>query len=115
MLRSELAKKVAKNLDITQGDANIIVAEVFKILKQTILKRETISIQDFGRFVVKPIKPHLWMDMNTKERYMGRPKYKLKFIPQEEFKDAITEMEVDELDLKELYKNDKDNKGEDDE
>ncbi|GAB6065907.1 HU family DNA-binding protein [Aquifex pyrophilus] len=76
MNKSEIAKELSKRKGIPLRKAMIIVNEVFEIIKEEVLKGESVEIRGLGTFKLKRkpgrfVKnPKLGIEVYVKERYI---------------------------------------------
>ena len=94
MTKEDLIRKVAKKMDITIADMRQIMDCLIDTINDTLIKRETIEIIGLCKIRVKAARPHYFMDMKTKERYMGEPKYRIDFKINDKVKDNLLSQKV---------------------
>lgn len=94
MIREELVRKVAKQLNVSLEDIRTILSCFIDNINDALMKRETVDIKGFCRFKVKATRPHYVMNMKTKERYMGEPKYKIEFRINDKVKESLLGQKV---------------------
>lgn len=94
MIKEELISKVAKKMKITKADIRAVVDCVIDTINDALLKRETVEIVGFCKFRIKVARPHYFMNMKTKERYMGEPKYTIDFKINEKVRQGLNSQKV---------------------
>ena len=94
MTKEELVRRVCKKLGITLSDMRQIVDCMIDEINDAVIKHETIDIINLFKIKVKATRPHYFMNMITKERYMGEPKYKIEFRMNDKVRETIKNQKV---------------------
>ena len=80
---------LAKKADITQKDADKFYRELVQLILECIYKNETVKIKDFGTFKLVSISERESVDVNTGEKIVIPPHYKMSFTPDRSLKDLV--------------------------
>lgn len=77
--KAELAKRIAKEYNIKQGEAYLMVGAVFNTARKVIDEGENLSINGFGRFSHKMWNERRILHPQTGEELILPPRDKVKF------------------------------------
>ena len=89
MNKSTLVEIVAKNADVKESVAKIIVNAVFDSIQEALANGEEVKIAGFGTFKVKERKARTGRNPRTKEEIIVPASNALSFSPAKALKDAV--------------------------
>jgi len=90
MNKKDLVKEVARKWPSTRA----IVDAVFRSINQAMVRKETVTIYNFGTFKLEKTKVKEVMNFYTKQRYKLEPKVKIRFIPSRSTEKVINERSI---------------------
>ena len=53
MIKADIVNEIAEKTNLPRGDASVIVEQIIKIIKETLVKGDRLELRDFGVFQVK--------------------------------------------------------------
>lgn len=53
MIKADIVNEIAEKTNLPRGDASVIVEQIIKIIKESLVKGERLELRDFGIFQVK--------------------------------------------------------------
>jgi nucleoid DNA-binding protein len=68
MTKKDMAKAIAEEMGLTQGQAREVVQRVFDGITETLLNEGRVELRNFGVFVVKKRKPRIARNPRTGEK-----------------------------------------------
>ncbi len=91
MIKADIAKRIAKQLDLKEKDALVIVDAILAGLKDVILEHGRLEIRDFGVFLVKERKGRVGRNPKNKQEYPIPPHRVVTFKAGKEIKEVHPE------------------------
>ena len=85
MQKSDLIKKVASCTGLSQEDSTRAINAMLGIISNETMKRNSITIPDFGKFQLKVCPPRKGINPRTKEEITIPEREKVTFKPYENF------------------------------
>lgn len=86
MIKADIIKQVAKNLNKNDKEALAIVDSIMESMKEVICQQQRLEIRDFGVFQIKQRKPRVGRNPKDKKEYPIPPRKVVKFKPGKELK-----------------------------
>ncbi len=80
---------LAKKADITQKEADKFYRELVQLILECIYKNEIVKIKDFGTFKLVSISERESVDVNTGDKIVIPPHYKMSFTPDKSLKTLV--------------------------
>lgn len=87
MIKIDIVKKIATQLDIKDREALSVVDTIIDSIKQCIKEHDRIEIRNFGVFQVKQRKPRTGRNPRNKKEYPIKPRKVVTFKLGKELKD----------------------------
>lgn len=81
MNTKSLIKKVNSKSSINREKGALIFDRIFGIIKESVIKEKSFTVENFGKFVATHYEMHKEIDYKTKSEVLIPPKDKIKFIP----------------------------------
>lgn len=69
MIKIDIVKQLAKEFNLKDKDAHIIVDLIMESLKETILEYKRLEVRDFGVFLIKQRKARIGRNPKDKKEY----------------------------------------------
>ncbi len=69
MIKMDIARRIAKDLDIKERDGMNIVNEIIAAMRETTVKHGRLEIRNFGVFQIKEREPKVGRNPRTKVEY----------------------------------------------
>jgi integration host factor subunit beta len=89
MTKKEMAKAIAEEMGLTQGQAREVVQRVFDGITETLLNEGRIELRNFGVFEVKKRKPRKVRNPRTGENVLVPAKLVVTFKPGREMEERV--------------------------
>ena len=86
MIKADIIKQIAKNLNKNDKEALAIVDSIMDSMKEVICEQQRLEIRDFGVFQIKQRKPRVGRNPKDKKEYPIPPRKVVKFKPGKELK-----------------------------
>jgi integration host factor subunit beta len=90
--KKELAKAIAEEMGLTQGQAREVVQRVFDGITETLLEQGRIELRNFGVFAVKKRKPRTARNPRTGEKVKVPAKMVVTFKPGREMEERVAQL-----------------------
>lgn len=98
MQRKDLVLALA-DMDYYKSQADTAINDVFRLISETLINGEKVTIRGFGSFEVKERKGHLFSDPRTKELRTSDDYLSVVFKPGDNLKSAIRERDPSKLSI----------------
>ena len=92
MTKKEMAKAIAEEMGLTQGQAREVVQRVFDGITETLLNEGRIELRNFGVFEVKKRKPRKARNPRTGENVLVPAKLVVTFKPGLEMEERVGQL-----------------------
>lgn len=92
MTKKEMAKAIAEEMGLTQGQAREVVQRVFDGITETLLEQGRIELRNFGVFAVKKRKPRTARNPRTGEKVKVPAKMVVTFKPGREMEERVGQL-----------------------
>jgi nucleoid DNA-binding protein len=86
MIKADIVKQIAKQLNLKDKDALAVVDRILESVRDVIVANGRLEIRDFGVFQVKIRKPRIGRNPKDKKEYPIPPRAVITFKPGKELK-----------------------------
>lgn len=89
MNKEKLIRKLVTSQDLSSGKMKAIIETCFELIKEELVKGESVHIVGFGKFLVKNRKERMGRDPNTGKRMQLKATKTPGFLPSKSLSNAV--------------------------